>query len=184
MARPAPKVELSARQLSILNRLSQSRTQSHRLVERSSIVLMASQGMSGVAIAAKLGVDAQRVRRWRNRWVQQSGLLRDAEEASASDAELRKKVVAVLLDAARPGTPPKFSAEQVARLTSLACEPPSDSGLPITHWTPAELAEEARKRGIVEEISARHLDRLLKRGRDSAAQEPVLADFEGQAREA
>jgi len=38
---------------------------------------------------------------------------------------------------------------------AVACEPPGDSGRPISHWTPRELADEASKRGIVERISAR-----------------------------
>jgi hypothetical protein len=55
-------------------------------------------------------------------------------------------------------------------------EPPEDSGIPVTHWTPDELAKEAIKRGIVESISARHLDRLLKRGGPPTTQKPVLDD--------
>jgi hypothetical protein len=55
----------------------------------------------------------------------------------------------------------KFSAEQIAGLIALACEPPADSGLPVSHWTPPELAREAVKRGLVQSISPRQVDRFL-----------------------
>lgn len=72
-------------------------------------------------------------------------------------------IVDVLADEPRSGGPPKFSPEQVAAIIALACEPPGDSGLPISHWTPPELAREAAKRGIVESISPRQVDRFLAR---------------------
>lgn len=89
--------------------------------------------------------------------------LDEAERGGATERELCERIETMLADAPRSGMRPKFSAQQVAQILSLACEPPSDSGLPVTHWTPDELAKEARKRGIVESISARHLDRLMKR---------------------
>ncbi len=164
MARPAPKVNLSSRARAVLERIARSRTLAQRTVERARMVLAADDGVSGTGIAVRLGVDSQRARRWRRRWVAAAPGIEDAELAGASDRDLRKRVVAALADAPRSGTPPKFPAETVAQLISLACEPPADSGLPITHWTPDELAKEAQKRGIVEAISPRHLDRLLKRG--------------------
>jgi putative transposase len=52
---------------------------------------------------------------------------------------------------------------------ALACEAPSESGRPVTHWSTTELADEAIKRGIVEDISARSVGRFLKGGRFSEA---------------
>jgi putative transposase len=46
----------------------------------------------------------------------------------------------------------------------MACEHPEESGRPISHWTGREIADEIKKRGIVDEISPRHAARLLKRG--------------------
>jgi hypothetical protein len=46
---------------------------------------------------------------------------------------------------------------------ALACEAPEDSDLPISHWTQQALADEAMRRGIVEEISQRSVGRFLKR---------------------
>jgi hypothetical protein len=53
---------------------------------------------------------------------------------------------------------------------ALACENPrEESGRPITHWTPPELADEAVKRGIVESISPRSVGRFLGRGGSEAS---------------
>ena len=66
-----------------------------------------------------------------------------------------------LLDAERPGSPTKFTTEQILQLFAIACEPPEKYGRPISHWTSRELAEEMAKQEIVETISPRHVGRLL-----------------------
>ena len=81
----------------------------------------------------------------------------------ASEAELETRILAVLSDEPRSGAPPKFTPEQVVAIVALACEPPADSERPISHWTPTELAAEAIKRGIVDSISPRQVDRFLAR---------------------
>ena len=86
-----------------------------------------------------------------------------AEGEGASDKDLEGLVVRSLSDRPRPGGPTTFSPEQVAEIIALACEKPGDSGVPVTHWTPRELAREAVKRGIVDSISPRQVARLLKR---------------------
>lgn len=164
MSRKAPEVIASPRCRKILNGLSRSRKQPQRLVERATIILLAAHGLSNAEIGRRLGVDAQRARRWRGRWLEFTERLLEAEAEQGDERDLPRLVTNVLNDAERPGGPPKFTPEQVAQLISLACEPPEDSGIPVTHWTPEELAKEAMKRGIVESISGRHLDRLLKRG--------------------
>jgi putative transposase len=60
-----------------------------------------------------------------------------------NDKQLIQLITAVLQDAQRPGTPANFSTEQVVQIVALACESPSESGRPVSHWTPAELADEA-----------------------------------------
>jgi hypothetical protein len=42
---------------------------------------------------------------------------------------------------------------QIAEVKALACELPSESGVPLSRWSGAELAREAVKRGIVAEVS-------------------------------
>ena len=44
----------------------------------------------------------------------------------------------------------------------MACEPPEHSGRPITQWTYRELADEAKKRGLVASISEAQVGRYLR----------------------
>ncbi len=86
-----------------------------------------------------------------------------------------------LEDAPRPGGPCRITAEEVCRITALACEAPAASGRPISQWSGRELADEAVKRGIVGRLSPRHANRLLKRGAP-APPRPLLADPGGRPR--
>lgn len=160
-ARP---VVLTARQRAILEPIGASRTAPARLVERVKLVLLAANGLADAEIADCLGVNAQRPRRWRARWLAAADALAQAEQQNASERDYRRCIESVFDDQPRPGGPATFGPEVVAQLISLGCEPPEDSGLPINRWTPADLAREAVKRGIVESISPRHLDRIMKRG--------------------
>ena len=66
--RRAQRVVLTERQESILRRLERADKTPQRLAERCRIVLLAAQGRKSVEIAKELGVDTERVSRWRNRW--------------------------------------------------------------------------------------------------------------------
>ena len=74
--------------------------------------------------AAELGIDAQRVRRWRKRFARSADVLASAE-ASDDERDLEKKIREVLSDEYRSGTPPKFTPEQVTTIIALACCEPS-----------------------------------------------------------
>lgn len=180
--RRAQSIVLTKRQESILCRLERAGRTPQRLAERCRIVLLSAEGRLTVDIGDKLGVAPQRVSRWRNRWAAAQASLVTAEQEHPAGSELSALIRKLLADLHRNGGVTKFSAEQVAEIIALACEQPADSDLPVTHWTPPELAREAVKRGIVESISPRQVDRFLKGGRSSAAQEPLLAHVAGQAR--
>jgi putative transposase len=141
--------------------LTCSKKASQQLVERCRIVLLSATARLNKSQAQQLGIDRQRVRRWRHRWAAEVEGLSAAEDAGASDGDLQQRILQVLSDGARIGAPAKFSAEQIAGLIALACELPADSDLPVSHWTPPELAREAVRRGLVESISARQVDRFL-----------------------
>lgn len=180
----ATPVAVSERQREILQRIVRSKRSPRELVERARIVLMSSEGRDNPEQARRLGegVDRQRVRRWRNRWAAGEASLAEAEAQEATQKDLENRVLTVLSDNPRSGAPATFTPEQLTRILAVACEPPSDSGVPISHWTPAELAREVIKREIVESISPRHVDRFLKGGRHTTAQEQVLDDVQGQTR--
>lgn len=176
MPQYAPDITLLPRQRSVLEHLVRSSTTPQRVAERARIILRSEAGELCVHQAASLGVDAQRVRRWRRRWAAAMDMLASAEaQDEVDDLEFEAVILGVLNDEYRCGVPPKFSAEQLAQIISLACQEPSTLGLPVTHWTPRELAIEAKRQGIVDDISPRHLGRFLKRGGDSAAPLKVLA---------
>jgi transposase len=142
-------------------------------------VLAAADGTSTGAIARTWGITWRTAQRWRVRWhvAQEALLVAETEGGPGDDRALTTTIRGVLADDPRPGAPATFTPEQLCQLMAVACEPPGDSGRPISQWTSRELAEEAVTRGIVERISARTVGRFLVsgRGRAQAAPEPVLA---------
>lgn len=161
----AVEVGVSKRQRAILTKWVRCKAETpYRLVERSRIILLSADGVANAEQARQLGVDRQRVRRWRGRWSAAEERLRAAEQEGANDRDLTRLLGSVLADEQRSGAPSTFSAEQLTRIIAVACELPEDSGRPVTHWTPRELADEVIDRGIVDTISPRHVDRILKGG--------------------
>ena len=154
-------VQLSPRQRGVLEPLARAKSAPQRVVERCRIVLMSAEGRENQDQANELGMDRQRVRRWRHRWAEAAPALAAAEAEGAEQTDFERLVLRVLDDKARPGTPATFTPEELAGIIALACEPPADSGLPISHWTSEELAREAVKRCIVGGISASHVRRFL-----------------------
>ncbi len=175
-----PLILLSDRRRAILERLTRRHTSPQQLVRRAHIILEASSGQNNDQVARLLGLDHGTVRTWRRRWLTAAVRLEAAEAASDTNQALTDAVVELLADAARPGAPDTFTAEQVVQIVALACEVPSTAERPTSHWTPRELAVEAIKRGIVPSISPRTVGRFLKAGRSQAASEPLLA--QSQAR--
>ena len=163
MGKRSVAVVVTRRQRSVLEPLTRAKVASQRVVERCRIVLMSAEGRNNEDQGEELGVDRQRVRRWRHRWAGASATLATAENEGATDKDLEKLILQVLGDNDRSGAPAKFTPAQLAEIIALACQPPANSGLPVSHWTPSELAREAIKRHIVESISPRHIDRFLAR---------------------
>ena len=87
-----------------------------------------------------------------------------AQEIAVPEAQkpwaLTRYVEFVLEDAPRPGKPCRLTPDQVAQIITLACRPPADLDVPLTHWTPSPLAREATKQGIVEQIAPRQVGRF------------------------
>ncbi|MHC4073028.1 MAG: IS630 family transposase [Planctomycetota bacterium] len=161
---PGPKplsLTLSDKQQLLLNRLVQRHTSPQRLVHRAKMILGAANGAGNEPIARQLGLNRLTVRTWRRRWQAAADDLNAAEAADDDDKVLRGRIEAVLDDAPRPGAPGDFTAEQLTQIISVACESPRDSGRPVSHWSPRELADEVIKRGIVKRISPRTVGRFL-----------------------
>jgi putative transposase len=145
-----------------LHHLTRRHSAPHRLVRRAELILRAAAGLPNAHISRQLGLARVRVQIWRDRWLAAGARLAAAEAADPTDKQLLRTIEQVLADAARSGAPAKFAPEEVVQIVALSCEPPGDSGRPISHWSVRELADEAQKRGIVETISARSVGRFLK----------------------
>jgi putative transposase len=170
----AAKVIITERQQEALQTMTRSRTCPQALAQRAHLILLAFEGWDNEEIADRLGCERHAVGIWRRRWAaafQRLVLIECCEKASALPRALEE----LLSDLPRPGCPGQFTAEQIALILAVACEPPEDSGRPLTHWTPAELADEVQQRGIVASISPRQVGRFLKYRRTPAAPQPLLA---------
>src|SRR5829696_6908685 len=130
----AAKVVISERQQEVLRQLSTATTAAKRLTQRAAIVLLAFAGLDNEAIAARVGLERHQVGLWRRRWQRSFDRLVRIE-CLESPRALRRAIEELLSDEPRPGSPGKFTAEQLALIFALACEHPSKSDRPITHWT-------------------------------------------------
>lgn len=148
-----------------IERLVKRHTVGQQIALRGRIVLLAAVGKKNTEIAQELKVTLDTVRLWRGRWL-------DLQSIAWDDLSVEER----LRDLPRPGTPGHITADQRCQIEALACEQPEESDRPITNWTAREMADEIVQRRIVDHISPRHAARLLKRCRDSAPFDPLLAD--------
>ncbi len=155
-----PEVVLTPRQRGVLERIVRSRTAAAGLVERCRILLLAADNTPTAHVAATLGVDRQRVRRWRQRWATDFAQSLAAQEETADDAALAQAIEHVLSDRPRSGAPPRFSAEQIAAVEKLALRSPADFGIAV-RWTRSSLARVAVQEGIVESVSVAEIGRWV-----------------------
>lgn len=167
MPKRATQVILTDQEQEALVQVTKRHRSEQQHVLRARIVLAAAEGRSNAQIARELTINVDTARLWRDRWVGLHGI--DLDTLGVAER---------LQDAPRPGTPPKFTAEQRCQIATLACEAPRDAGRPISQWTGREIADELQARGIVEQISPRHASYLLKKGAATAPL-PVLVDGGG-----
>ena len=170
----AAKVVISERQQLVLQTMAFSRSCAKGLARRAEIILLAFEGLKNEDIAKKLDCERHGIGIWRRRWQHYFERL-TIIECSEKPAALREAIEEVLSDLPRAGCGGTFTAEQIALILAVACEPPEKSGRPVTHWTARELADEVIKRGIVTTISVRQVGRFLKDGGTSTAQKSLLA---------
>jgi len=146
MGRRAAKIILSTQERGELEGLIRTHSTPQQVALRARIVLLAADDLSVNETAERLGVWRKTVSEWRKRWL---------------SVVSERGVLERLGDKPRSGAPAVITAEQVCAIIALACEPPSDSGHPITHWSQQAVAEEAMRRGIVEKISQRSVGRFF-----------------------
>lgn len=157
---PKYRVPLTESEKAELEQLVRKHSTAQNVVKRARIILLANgEGQSNKEIARQVGMNKCDVTRWTKRWM----------ERATEPVEER------LGDALRCGRPDRITAEQWCSIIALACEPPEDHGLPITHWTHKELAQEVVKQNIVESISPSHIGTILKK-RFATASKPLLVE--------
>ena len=132
----AVPVSLSTKHRHRLEAIVRQHRAPQSLVIRARIILLADEGVGVHETTRELGIGRATVQRWRKRWLASEG----------------QPFAERLCDAPRPGTPPTFEPEQICQIIALACEPPSESGRPFSHWSHAALATAAS-----EEIGRAHV---------------------------
>jgi transposase len=114
----AVAIELSDEERAGLERLARRRRSAAGLAQRCRIVLACAEGLTNVAVAARVGVSVPTVRRWRNRYAERG--------------------IDGLLDEPRPGQPRKITDEKVEEVIVKTLETaPPDGG---THWSTRQMA--------------------------------------------
>jgi transposase len=137
---PTPIVLTAGERQVLLARARRARGEL-RDVLRARIVLAAADGQRNAAIAHRLRITADTVRKWRGRFA--------VERLRGLD------------DRARSGRPRTFSAVAAAEVKAMACALPAETGVPLARWSCAELATEAVRRTVVEAVSASTVRRWL-----------------------
>jgi putative transposase len=175
---PTPKavtLVLSENQQQVLEPIVRRTTNPYRLVRRTQLILAAARGMTNRQISQQWELDRAQVRLWRQRWVDATARLASIAALGTDEPVLLQAITDLLSDEARPGSPAQFKVEQVVQIVALACKAPQASNRPINQWMPKELADEAIKRGIVEQVSPRSVGRFLKRSQFTTASQSLLA---------
>ena len=171
----APRVQMTAPQRACLEQIARRQTSPQRLVRRAKILLALETGVTQCHVMRQMHLNRGTVQMWCRRWCALAPKLAQIETEEGSDKALTTMIVGALADHPRAGTPATFTAEQIVQIVAVACEDPADSGRPVSHWTPREVAEEVRKRGLIETISTRSVGRFLKSGGFAAPSGRVLA---------
>ena len=132
-----PEILLTDAERQELEKLVRRPTTAQQKALRGRIVLLAADGKNTPEIGRELRTSLDTVRLWRRRWLDlQPILLKDLSVAER------------LEDLPRPGTPPRFTADQICQMEQMACEKPEKAGRPISQWTGREIADELVKRGM------------------------------------
>ncbi len=134
-------VHLTAHEVKHFFQLAQAHRSPQAQAQRARIVLAAHAHptWSSKQIARSLSANDRLVREWRRRW-QETHSLKDLP---------------------RSGAPRRFSSEVRAQVTALACSLPRSYGVPLAHWSRAELARHAATVPTLPTIEARTIGRWL-----------------------
>jgi hypothetical protein len=153
---------LSPIQEEILKNLTLALKTPRRLFERAKIILYLAKNHSKYFICKHLKITWSTVHKWEKRWNEYIPVFEKIKQNEKQS--LKKCIIECLNDAPRTGKPPKFTPEQVVKITSLACTTPKSHGIPLSHWSTRALALQTVKMKIVPKISHAKIAVFLKQG--------------------
>jgi len=174
MAGMAAPITLDAVETDILHKILRSRNKAGQdLRVRVQIILGAAEHLTNKQIQTQYGIEEHRVGTWRNRFYEFHELWKLLDPTLRPPMN-EKLIRSWLADKPGRGRKPTITPEQKALILAAACEPPSQSGYPNTHWTNRLLAAEVVKRGIIESIAFQTVWSFLKGSRPATAQKSIL----------
>src|SRR5229473_5313313 len=134
-------IHLTAHEVKHFFQLAQAHRSPQAQAQRARIVLAAHAHptWSSKQIAQSLSVNDRLVRKWRRRW-QETHSLKDLP---------------------RSGPPRRFSSQDRAQVTALACSLPRSHGVPLARWSRAALARYMATAAGLPPISASTIGRWL-----------------------
>ena len=157
---------LSDTQREIVHTLANRRTSRADVAERSAILLDYERTKSKTNTVQNLHSTWDKVSRWVNRWHAMEDGIKELESAyqrnEIDTTRYCARIATLLRDEQRLGAPRTFTESQRQQILALATQKPEDVGVPITHWSRAELARVAVEKGVVNTISCTHIGRFLK----------------------
>src|SRR5712691_7465158 len=111
----------------------------HPLHQAPTDMMQLQRWMNAHTTSQALSVSDRLVRKWRRRWQETHSLT----------------------DLPRSGAPRRFSSQVRAQVTALACSLPRSHGVPLAHWSRADLARHVATIPTLPTISARTIGRWL-----------------------
>lgn len=162
MSKTAVEIKLDATQRELLQKIHNKRSAPEFMKQRIQVVLAAANERQNKDIAATTGLEVHFIGTWRNRFAEQYRNWKQTDETLRAVMS-EKLLMDWLADRKGRGRKETITQEQRTKIAAVSRESPEQSGLPVTHWTPKLLAEEAVKRCIVETISESTVSRILKK---------------------
>jgi len=153
-------INISDEQFKILRKLIKSIKIRTDVKARAKLIIKCYFDSNISRCASELNASRNTIRKWKRKWLKNQELLTKTEMEEPH--KLKSKIIMVLSDECRTGKPPSIKSEQVAAIIYLSLQNPSLLKLPISHWTADVLRKTAIELEIVENISARQINRYLK----------------------
>ena len=165
--RPSLPIPMTARQNTLLSQYSQKRTISHQQSFRTKILVFASEGKNNMEIARLLNTTSQTVKKWRKKWnasyeqliVFELGI----KGQGVSDLELLQRMLTIIQDNPRSGTPKRITLEQENQIVTISCGKPKEYGIIMNKWTYEQIANVAIAKGVIDSISSRYVREVIKK---------------------